>query len=418
MKQKIDVGDLRIGMYIVEIDRPWLDSPFLFQGFVVESQQDIDWVQRTCEYVYIDVEKAEQFSTPLRSPEVKPVRHTATEEELRRLASKTDEHEQTSFVEEFSHARTMRVKAKSYLKNVFMDIRQGQGIDTETAKSIVRSLVDSVSRNPDANLWFTKLRKKDEYTADHSLNVCVLTLVFARHLNLGKSVLNELGVGALLHDIGKLQIPINVLNKPGPLNSDEMALIKQHPTFGAEILKKTPGISKTAIDIAFCHHERVDGDGYPRGLKSDEISLFPRMIAIVDVYDAITSNRVYHHGMSPSDALRNMYQWQHKDFDASLVEDFIQCLGIYPVGSVVQLNTGDIGIVMSDNKLHRLKPTIMLVLDENHSPLFPVHIVNLENYDKDNEGATCFISKVFGPDEELFDIAQYILADLPEVNVA
>ena len=356
--------------------------------------------------------------TSLKPPEIKPVRHTATEEAIRLVAGESEHQNKTGFREEFKHARTARSKAKTYLETVFKDIRMGRSVDSEGAKNVVRSMVDSITRNPDAGLWFTQLRNKDEYTADHSLNVCILTLVFGRHLNFKESVLNELGIGALLHDLGKMQVPIDILNKPGPLTEDELTLVRKHPTFGAEILKETPGVSQAAVDIAHSHHERADGKGYPRGLQADEISLFSKMVAIVDVYDAITSNRVYHHGMSPSDALRNMYQWQHKDFDESLVEDFIQCLGIYPVGSVVQLNTGEIGIIMNDNKEHRLKPTVMLVLDEKQDTLFPARIVNLALYDESHGGKTHSIKKVYGPDECPIDLTQHILADLPDMNVA
>jgi HD-GYP domain-containing protein (c-di-GMP phosphodiesterase class II) len=299
------------------------------------------------------------------------------------------------------------------MDSIFEDIRLGRSVDTEGAKIVVRSMVDSITRNPDAGLWYTQLRRKDEYTADHSLNVCILTLVFGRHLNFAESVLNDLGIGALLHDIGKMRIPSSVLNKPGPLTADELALVRQHPTFGAEILRQTPDVPRAAVDITYCHHERVDGEGYPRGLKAGEISLFSKMVAVVDVYDAITSNRVYHHGMSPCDALKNMYQWQHKDFDESLVEDFIQCLGIYPVGSTVQFNTGEIGIVMNDNKEHRLKPTVMIVLDEKQNPLFPERIVNLASYDEEHGGRVRSIKKVFGPNECPFNLAEHILTDLP-----
>ena len=417
MKQKIDVADLRIGMYIVDIDRPWLDTPFLFQGFPIESQKDIDWVQRTCNYVYIDAQQP-QSSILAGPPKIKPVRQSATEKAIRRLARKMPYRMQASFREEFKPARNIRFKAKAYLDNVFDAIRTGRNIDVAEAKQVVGSMVDSIARNPDAGLWFTQLRKKDEYTANHSLNVCVLTLVFGHHLNFTESVLNELGLGALLHDIGKMHVPLQILNKPGPLTEDELMLVKQHPTFGAEILKNTPGVSPTVVDIAYCHHERAGGDGYPRGLKAAEIGLFSKMVAVVDVYDAITSNRVYHHGMSPSDALRNMYHWQHKDFDESLVEDFIQCLGIYPVGSVVQLDSGDIGIIMSDNKEHRLRPTVMLVLDEKRNPFFPMRIVNLANVGEGQSGSGGAIKKVFGPDECPFDLAQSILADLPEASMA
>lgn len=417
MKQKIDVADLRIGMYIVDIDRPWLDTPFLFQGFPLESQKDIDCVQRTCQYVYIDTAQAET-SLSSKSSETKPARHSATEKAISLLARKSRYQNQVTFIEEFEPAKTVRFKAKAYLEGIFDDIRLGQSVDTEGAKRVVRSMVESITRNPDASLWYTQLRKKDEYTADHSLNVCILTLVFGRYLNFTESVLNELGIGALLHDIGKMRVPSSVINKPGPLTKDELALVRKHPSLGAEILKNTPGVPAAAVDIALCHHERVDGGGYPQGLKASELSLFSKMVAVVDVYDAITSNRVYHHGMSPCDALKNMYQWQHKDFDKSLVEDFIQCLGIYPVGSAVQFNTGEIGIIMNDNKDHRLKPTVMLVLDDKQNPLFPERIVNLASNDENHRGTVRQIKKVFGPDERPFGLTQHILVDFSALNVA
>lgn len=417
MKQKIDVADLRIGMYVVDIDRPWLDTPFLFQGFPIDSQKDIDWVQRTCRYVYIDTQQP-LGPVPAGPAKIKPVRRSATQKAISRLARKMPYRKLVNFSEEFKPARTIRLKAKAYLDGVFENIRVGRSIDVAEAKHVVGSMVESITRNPDAELWFTQLRKKDEYTANHSLNVCVLTLVFGHHLNLTETALNELGVGALLHDIGKMRIPLPILNKPGPLTAEELALVRQHPSFGAEILKNTPGVSPTVVEIAYCHHERADGNGYPRGLKAAETGLFSKMVAVVDVYDAITSNRVYHHGMSPSDALRNMYQWQHKDFDESLVEDFIQCLGVYPVGSVVQLSSGDIGIVMNDNKDQRLHPTVMLVLDEKHAPFFTPRIVNLAYATEQNEGPTYAIKKVFGPDECPFDLARHIMADLPDSRVA
>jgi HD-GYP domain-containing protein (c-di-GMP phosphodiesterase class II) len=415
VKQKIDVQDLRIGMYITDIDRPWLDSPFLFQGFPVESQRDIDWIQRTCKYVYID-EEGYRDLTPREASNIAPERHTATEEAIQKLAKKLPYKNKASFEEEFKSARDVHSKAKSYMETVLEDVRLGKSIDAEGAKDVVKNLVDSITRNPDTGLWFTRLRKKDEYTADHSLNVCILTLIFGRYLNFSETVLNELGVGALLHDIGKMRVPLDILNKPGSLTDEQLALIKQHPTFGAEILKTTPGIPGSAVDIAYCHHERASGNGYPCGLRANDMTLFSKMVSIVDVYDAITSNRVYHHGMSPSDALRNMYGWQHKDFDESLVEDFIQCLGIYPVGSVVQLGTGDIGIIMSNDKNHRLKPTILLVLNEEKVPFPQSKIINLALFDG-IDANKYVIKKVFGPDEFPIDLNQYLAADLPEVFV-
>jgi len=417
MKQKIDVLDLRIGMYVTDIDRPWLDSPFLFQGFPIETQQDLDWVRQTCDYVYIDDEQYRDFR-PGNEKKIEPVRHSATEEAIQKLARKSPYEHTVSFEESFKSARETHSRAKTYMKSVLEDVRLGKSIDAEGARDVVKNLVDNVTQNPDTGLWFTRLRKKDEYTADHSLNVCILTLIFGRYLNFSETILNELGIGALLHDVGKMRVSLDILNKPGPLTDEQMALMKQHPTLGAEILKITPSIPDSAVDIAYCHHERADGHGYPRGLTASEMTLFSKMVCIVDVYDAITSNRVYHHGMSPAEALRNMYDWQHKDFDESLVEDFIQCLGIYPVGSMVQLGTGDIGFIMSNDKDHRLKPTVLLVLDEAMAPLPQSKIINLALFEGDDVASKYLIKKVFGPDECPMDMNQYLAADLPVSKVA
>ena len=261
------------------------------------------------------------------------------------------------------------------------DARLGRSIDTISAKKMVGGLVDSILSNPDALVWFNHLKNKDEYTSEHSLRVCILALAFGRHLELSQPELNILGLGALLHDIGKMRIPSDILNKPGRLTPDEFELMKSHVPRGVEILENTPSIPLAAIEVARSHHERYDGSGYAFGLKGTNIGLFGQIGAIVDSYDAITSDRSYHKGMSAHDALRKMYEWRRKDFHEKLVEQFIQCMGIYPIGSVVEMNTGSVGVVVSVNRLWRLRPRVALVLDASRRRYESPRIIDLINED-------------------------------------
>jgi putative nucleotidyltransferase with HDIG domain len=206
-----------------------------------------------------------------------------------------------------------------------------------------------------------------------------------------------LGAGALLHDIGKLKTPLDVLNKPDKLTAAEFRIMQSHPVHGRELLANKYGLPHQVADMAFSHHERIAGGGYPRGLTGTQISVWSKMVAIVDVYDAITSDRCYHKGTSPTEALTKMYGWRLKDFDAELLEKFIQCIGIYPVGTLVELTSREVGIVISVNPNSRLKPKINMILNEKKQPYFPTRIVNLEDF-KNNEPDTAYaIRDVLAP---------------------
>jgi putative nucleotidyltransferase with HDIG domain len=235
----------------------------------------------------------------------------------------------------------------------------------------------SVLRNPDALICFTQLKKKDDYTALHSLRVSILALAFGRHLGFDEADLNLLGMGALLHDIGKMRVPSAILNKPGKLTDREFDIMKSHVPAGVEILEKTQDIPSKAIEVARLHHERYNGTGYMKQLKRDQISLFGLIGAIVDVYDALTSDRAHQDGISPLDALWKIYEWRVRDFQPALVEQFIQCIGIFPIGSVVVLNTSDVGVVRTMNRAQRLKPEVVLVLKPDKTRYGALRAVDL-----------------------------------------
>jgi putative nucleotidyltransferase with HDIG domain len=390
VKKKIGVQNLKLGMFVSELDRPWIESRFLFQGFEIRTQEELDELARLCKYVYIETDVEYQDGKPRPRQPVAVGAPAPDEFAAKRFGFEIlDKFATTQRVtplrypdkvpveEELPQARELSHNTKVLVDNILDDVRMGRNLDSRAAKTAVSGMVTSILRNPDALVCFNQLKNKDEYTAEHSLRVCILALNFGRHLELSEPELNVLGLGALLHDVGKMKVPLEIINKPGRLTAEEFELMKSHVPRGVEILEKQGDIPPAAIDIARSHHERYDGSGYSSGLKGATIGLFGQIGAIVDSYDAITSDRSYHKGMSAHDALRKMYEWRRKDFHEKLVEQFIQCMGIYPIGSVVEMNTGGVGVVVSMNRTWRLRPRIALVLDPAKQPYETPRIIDL-----------------------------------------
>ncbi|HEU5339186.1 MAG TPA: HD-GYP domain-containing protein [Sulfuricaulis sp.] len=404
-KKKINVQDIKVGMYVRELDRPWRETPFLFQGFEIRDEDEIRELRRYCQYVLIDTPEPNQKTLPRTSAE-----KVITEKQLQRKQAERDilikvstqpllkptYRDKNTLEQEMGFAREVHRVARDLVYTLLEDVRLGKNINSLGAKKVVGEMVESVIRNPDALTTFAQLKKKDEYTAQHSMRVCILALSFGRHLGFDYNELNLLGIGALLHDIGKMKVPSEILNKPGALNEYEYAQMKSHVPHGVAILEKTPGIPRPAIEVARCHHERYAGSGYIGGLKGDQIGLFGMIGGIVDCYDAISSDRAYHTGMSTHAALKKMYEWRHRDFHPGLVEQFIQCMGIYPIGSVVELNTGEIGVVVTMNRVRRLKPRVSLVLQPDFNPVQCSTTVDLKDY-KTRDGRPCEIDRVLEP---------------------
>lgn len=383
-------------MYVCELDRPWLESECLFQGFYIETEAQLREAKagclRQCKHVFIDTQKGIDLdpNAPVGGG-VSGKRHARTVPVEAELAA----------------AQRARGQARSFIDQVFQDIASGELPDLEQTRTVVNDLVESIMRNPDAQMCLSQLKDRDEYTAQHSVNVCVLSLTFGRHLGLDREALNLLGTGALLHDIGKLKTPLEILNKPGRLTDEEFRIMKEHPNHGRELLARIPGMPPEAIDVAFSHHERLQGHGYPRGLSGNEISRWSKMVAIVDVYDAITSDRCYHDGMAPTEALTRMYEWRVRDFDPQLLEQFIQCIGIYPIGSLVELTSGEVGVVISVNSQLRLRPKVALVLDADKSPYFPSRVLDLATLDQ-NADRQCAVARVLEPGAFNVDVQQQL----------
>jgi len=413
-KLKIQSDKLMFGMYVCELDRPWSEAPFNFQGFMLQDVDDIAEIRKHCEFVYIDVRKsihgkAGASSALTNSPgtqvPINPSRSSLIEappgsssktgvyEGLSAHISahihtgKTDtpQEENTDFLRSLATSLKNREKTSNLVKSIMDDIRLGKSIDTPAAKEAVAACVDNVMMNKDANLLLTRLRNKDEYTSEHSLNVAIISIAFGRHMGMSRKELNVLGLCGLLHDMGKMLTPTEILNKPGKLTDEEMAIMKHHPLDGREILLGSDSVMDVVIDTAYGHHERLRGQGYPRGVRATEIPLYTRMVTIADVFDAITGDRVYRQGETAETALSFLHQGAGSAFDESLVMQFIQNIGTYPLGSIVEMDNGEVGIVVDNNPTHRLRPKIKLLLDHNKTALNP-HTIDLATHPKDIAG--------------------------------
>ncbi len=406
MKRKVHVLDLQIGMYISELDRPWVETPFLFQKFELRTSEEMEQLKKHCTYVYVDTELGPDVAPKPRDKEsvVRILKLEEQDEKIKREVKKIAEApsrrsqrpaypDRTPFQRELVRAREVQSQTRVLMRTTIEEVQKGKAINIPLTEKVVDNMVESVIRNPDALVCLSQLKDVSEYTALHSVRTCVLALTFGRHLVLSKDELKILGVGALLHDIGMAKLPATILDKPGGLTVEEFELMTQHVPWGLEILKQSGGVPPAALEILEQHHERHDGSGYVRKLKGDLIGYVGAICAIVDVYDAITSQRVYRGPVSADDALKRMYEWRHKDFHAELVEEFIKCMGIYPIGSLVELSTGGVGVVITINRARRLKPKVVLLLTANKKPLSRKVITDLAEH-RDGLGREYKIKRV------------------------
>lgn len=386
-------SDLQLGMYVAELDRSWLETSFLFQGFVLNNEQDINELRSVCEYVYVDAER----SKPGVMSGFRPIRPGSVGQKPPQKAKKAAPFSEMAFRQSLARAHVVYKDARGWIDTMLEDCRLGESVDTEKARELVTELADQVITNPDALIWLTHLRSRDEYTATHCINVCILALTFGRDLGLDDTQLHRLGMGALLHDIGKMQVPDAVLNKPGRLSKEEFAIMMGHPVHGHAMLVDDHNLEQDSLHIVLHHHERLDGKGYPSGMAGEAIPLLTRISSIVDVYDAITSDRCYHDGVAPALALENLFKWSAGNYDVSLLEKFIKCLGIYPIGSVVRLNTNAVGVVVATDADHRIKPIVLLAMDAKGNTYLPRRLINLSSAVWEQSGQALSIVEVLEP---------------------
>lgn len=392
MIKKIATNQLVPGMYVVDTGVNWRENPYLY---TVEGSVTAPKIAQIIADGFMEVFIDPDRGVPDDSNKADTVVSTFGET-VQDMEEQEYPHPETSLAAEMPAAKEAYVNAIEMSK-IFMDgIRRGDNIELHKTKGIVEGIISSVGRNPDALLSLCKLRDLDEYTYSHSVNVAVLAIMFAKHMSYTHQVLFEVGMAGMFHDLGKAMVPIELLNAPRELTEEEFTILRRHPRLGYEYAKKTPGFTQDILLGVYDHHERFDGTGYPRGISGDKISMTGRILAMVDVYDALSSRRPYKLAMLPHKVLGIMYQMRFTDFYPGFMEHFIRMLGIYPVGSVVEVEGGDIGIVTASNKAKPTKPKVLLVQNSAHKSIPPVEI------DTGIEG-TRSITRCLGEGESPFD---------------
>lgn len=386
VETEIPVSQLAIGMHVVRLDRPWEDTDFLLQGFVIQNEDDLLAVQTQCRTVVVEgrVDVTYQFDKRPAGPGSKK---TPDKTQTGQLPKKRITYiNKVDISREMERARAHYGSAKATAKNIMSGIRLGRMLDMNEIRGAVDETVDSVLRNENALLLLSKIKNKDDYTAEHCINVSILAAAFGKHLGMLEGEIRTLALSGMLHDVGKMRIDDAILNKPGALTPEEFAAMKDHTTFGRDVLAGLPTLEHAAVDVAFSHHERMDGQGYPRGLPSHQIPLFAKIVGLVDTYDAITSSRVYDKGRASMQALQIIHRNKGTQFDAELAVEFIRMIGVYPPGSIVEMENGEVGIVVANGKTTKLRPVVLLVRDARKHAFSPYRQINLAEEARDSDG--------------------------------
>ena len=354
--KRISVKHLRVGMYLQEPCGSWMDHPFWRTKFKIDDPQDIVTLQASSvTEVWIDTSKGLDVGASTEAEDRSVVEAEAEQvliDAMRPLVEKAD------VARELERAVSICSEAKQAVSSMFNEARMGKALDAADAMPLVEEISSSVSRNPGALISLARLKTKDDYTYMHSVAVCGLMIALARQLGLNEAQTRQAGMAGLLHDIGKMMIPLEILNKPGRLTDEEFDAVKNHPAEGHKMLLEGHGVDEVTLDVCLHHHEKVDGTGYPDKLKDEEISLFAKMGAVCDVYDAITSNRPYKNGWDPAESLRKMAEWSKGHFDPKVFQAFVKSVGIYPIGSLVKLESGRIGVVIDQTEKSLLTPKV------------------------------------------------------------
>jgi len=401
--KQIRIDELQLGMRVEKLDRSWLSTPFFRHKITITSLEQITQL-KACGVQTLVVKVAPVAVDAVLEPPPEPKSAETPVEPMPKAEIPIPQP--VPFAEELPIAREVYLAAKTVIQDAMNDIRLGQAINVEAVKQVVSDMTDSVFRNPDALPSLSRLKQFDEYTFYHSVNTSLLAMSLGRSLGFDRDAIHLAGVGTLLHDVGKMKIPLEILNKPGRFEAHEMEIMKQHVLRGVEVLSSTTGLGDSYVQPALEHHERVNGAGYPHQRGKQDISQFGLITAVVDIYDAMTSDRCYHKGKPPHEILQLLYRLSLEGhLDSTLVQQFIQVVGIYPVGSVVELNTGETGIVKQINHETPLAPVVLLVKSAGNTILSHPHEQDLAQHTK-TPGKT--IKAVLAPQQAGVDPALYL----------
>jgi cyclic di-GMP phosphodiesterase len=378
--KEISVEFLEFGMFVAKLDRPWTETPFVYQGFVLKTEQQLNALKKYCQKVYVDPEKKELVVAPrLLTLPPASTRQVIAEQAKEKVRGTVIYKELATIEDELPRARTVFTQTNAIVHTMSRAVITGNALDGDRAKQAVNEITDSVVRNPDAMMLLVTMRDKAEETLNRATQVSVYMTVFGRFLQLERDRLEVLGLIGLLQDVGMLKLPSGMPGRRSDLAQAEDDVFKTHVTHSVEILSQTAGLPGELPGLASLHHERYDGSGYPRGLKGGAISQIGAIAGIVDTFDMLTAPAPYGMQMPPSNALNVLFQNRGTQFHAALVEQFIQCVGAFPVGSVVELNSGEVGVVITQNLVKRLQPRVMVVQDASGNPIHPHKVLDLVN---------------------------------------
>ena len=378
MLKKIGVEQLTLGMHLKEFCGSWMEHPFWRTGFVINDPKDIAAVlASSIKEVWIDTSKGKDVAIDAPSvteeeaeADVEAQLHEAEVVSMREVSP-------VSIGEELQRAAKICFESKQAVISMFQEARMGKAVDTGAARQVVEDISDSVARNPGALISLARLKTADDYTYMHSVAVCAMMVGLAKQLGLDEAQARQAGMGGLLHDLGKALMPMQVLNKPGKLTTAEFDIIKTHPSEGHRLLLTGQDVDPVVMDVCLHHHEKTDGSGYPKGLKDANISLFAKMGAVCDVYDAITSNRPYKAGWDPAESLRKMAEWANGHFDGKVFQAFVKSLGIYPIGSLVKLTSGRLGVVVEQTGKSLTMPSVKVFFSTKSNLRIVPEIIDL-----------------------------------------
>ncbi len=371
-RARLPVDLLEPGLRVIKLDRPWTEVPVLFQGFTLTDSDQLRTLRHYCRWVVVEgdpkqLERLQERLSQYQRNLSEPLAQTAT------------------LAEEMPRARQVHGRTQAFVDRVLDDIEQQRALDLGEARPLIRECVQSIQANPNAMFWMARIKSQDAYTAEHCLRVAIYAIAFGRFIGLPADDLEVLGLCGLLHDIGKMRVDPAILNKPGALTSDELQQMRRHTELGYGLLRSHHTLDPIVADVSRHHHERIDGQGYPARLEEWQISRFARLVSIVDAFDAMTSNRCYRAGLPAADALRVLYRGRAEQFDAEMVEAFIRMVGVYPPGTLVELTTGEIALVIATHPGQKLKPKVEILLTRDKQPIIP-YIVDLADNPVDVAG--------------------------------
>lgn len=377
MLKKISTRQLAQGMYVKAFCGSWLDHPFWRNSFVITDPKDIEQILASnIEELWIDSEQG--MDIPPNEPAISETREeTQVEAELEAQVQAARDIAPASIQREMARAAKICAQAQQAVTSMFREARMGKAVEAGNARRLSDEISDSVTRNPSALISLSRLKTADNYTYMHSVAVCALMIALGRQLGLDEELIRKLGLAGLLHDLGKAMIPLEILNKPGKLSDEEFRIMKTHPEEGYKLLRKCQGIDETILDVVLHHHEKTDSSGYPGRFKEDEISLYAKMGAVCDVYDAITSNRPYKTGWDPAESLRKMAEWSNGHFDPTIFQAFVKSLGIYPIGSLLRLNSGRLAVVINQSPDSLLTPRVKVFFSTRSNTRIRPELIDL-----------------------------------------